>query len=121
MAEDKADYSFRILNEEASVRDDFAHKTHERIAKSISQIMTSGNSGQTIGLEGPWGCGKSTVVKLLKNMLRDADDNKFEYIYFDAWAHEGDPLRRVFLESLIEQVEDKNKNLWVFRKICGLN
>ena len=52
-----------------------------------------------IALEGGWGSGKSTVTRLLKSKL-ESDNNNFVWI-FDAWAHEGDPLRRTFLERLL--------------------
>ncbi len=59
--------------------------------------------GKTIGLEGDWGRGKSTVVGLLKKHL--ASDPDSSVTIFDAWAHQGDPLRRSFLERVINHLE----------------
>jgi len=96
---------FTPLVEEASKKDLFKNKTHENVAEAIHRLLNSNKGqGQTIGLEGDWGSGKSTVISLLKGKL-PADD--FKYFYFDAWAHEGDPLRRVFLESLIDVIGDE--------------
>lgn len=52
-----------------------------------------------IGVEGGWGAGKTTVINLLRAEL--SDNKLVRLAIFDAWAHEGDPLRRTYLESLI--------------------
>ncbi len=49
--------------------------------------------------------GKSTVVQLLQNQLETRES--CTVWVFDAWAHEGDSLRRTFLESLIERLTGK--------------
>lgn len=70
---------------------------HERIAEAIEELIASEDGGKSIALTGPWGSGKSTVVSLLKGLFRD--DNrilKCEVFVFDAWSHQGDPLRRSF-------------------------
>ncbi|MDD4556438.1 MAG: P-loop NTPase fold protein [Alphaproteobacteria bacterium] len=83
---------FRLLREEAASQDKFSNRTHNRVAEAIFHFMEGNEeAGVTIGLEGEWGSGKSTVLKILKNKL---DSNKYCYFHFDAWAHEGDPLRR---------------------------
>ncbi len=97
--------NFTPLVEEASKQDLFKNKTHDNVAEAIHKLLISNKGrGQTIGLEGDWGSGKSTVISLLKDKIPDDD---FKYFYFDAWAHEGDPLRRVFLESLIDVIGDE--------------
>jgi len=56
-----------------------------------------------VGLEGGWGAGKTTVVNLLTDLLQRQSD--LSVFRFDAWAHQGDPLRRTYLESLIEHFQ----------------
>lgn len=73
---------------------------HARVAQALANLIEADNGGRTIGLEGGWGAGKSTVVRLLSARLSD-DTAVFT---FDAWAHEDDPLRRSFLEALIDFV-----------------
>jgi hypothetical protein len=101
-------YSFTILREEATDIDSFEDKTHEKIAETLYQIIKKETKGLTIGLEGTWGSGKSVVVSILKRKIKD-EKNVF-FFPFDAWAHEGDPLRRIFLESLIDGLKDKLKS-----------
>ena len=46
------------------------------------------------------------MVRLLANRI-DKCESDSHVVVFDAWAHEGDPLRRSFLESLIEDLAAK--------------
>lgn len=78
---------------------------HERVAKAIAELVESNEpGGKMIGLEGIWGSGKSTVVNFLKR--RFENPKNLSVIFFDAWAHEGDPLRRTFLESVVSQLQE---------------
>lgn len=88
-------YKYSILREEVEGIDYFEESTHEKISESLTKLINDENKGITIGLSGQWGSGKSTIINLLKKK------KDFVFFYFDAWAHEGDPLRRIFLESLI--------------------
>ena len=67
-----------------------------------------------VGLAGAWGSGKSTIVELLKQALADRGaetGNPEVLVYvFDAWRHEGDPLRRTFIETLATELK---KCRWV--------
>jgi hypothetical protein len=114
--EDSEKNDFNLLREEAVNADDFESKTHYNIAKTLCDFIGSNNEGVTIGLEGKWGSGKSTVISILKKELEDSNkgnDSNFITFYFDAWSHQGDPLRRIFLESLINQIniQIRDKNL----------
>lgn len=74
---------------------------HAAVAKSIASMIAHEDGGITIGLEGSWGSGKSTIVHELSSELPD----NVKLFVFDAWAHEGDPLRRSFLETLTLRLE----------------
>lgn len=98
-----------ILLEDQPSDVDFLGGAHDRLTDAIVQLIKTEKGGRTIGIEGSWGSGKSTVIKLLSKKL--ADENKKIHIsYFDAWAHEGDPLRRTFLEKIIDELSTKK---WV--------
>ncbi|MGJ8620335.1 MAG: P-loop NTPase fold protein [Methylophilaceae bacterium] len=107
---DTPDYEFEILYESASDQDLFPDKTHERVSNSIHNLITKSKSGLTIGLEGSWGSGKTTVINLLHKKIKSTKQ-KTLFFLFDTWAHEGDPLRRVFLESLINKIDPNNSSI----------
>ncbi len=88
---------------------------HDRVAQVVADLVRSGESGgKMIGLEGGWGAGKTTVVKLLQKQL--ARDNDTTLFSFDAWAHEGDPLRRTYLESITKHFNNIKNNGWIDEK-----
>lgn len=115
---------FKFLDDNCASEDLTEDKTHQRIADQLYDLITSGNpDGMTIGLEGDWGSGKSTVIELLRQKLEPSNESKTLlsrlrklfpkrkkslktfFFYVDAWEHEGNPLRRVFLEALIDKLE----------------
>lgn len=87
-----------ILLTDAPAAED-AFGSHKRIVSAIAEILENEHGGKTIGIEGVWGSGKSTVVNLLRDQLKKS--TKTVVITFDAWMHEGDPLRRSFLERIV--------------------
>ncbi len=97
-----------LLDDVPSPQDQFSGKAHERVAEAIADLVKSEPGGRVIGLEGTWGSGKSTIVKLVQTNLSKpettTDSPKTETLVFDAWAHQGDPLRRTFLESLMKSM-----------------
>ena len=97
---------FKVLLDNCSAEDLLDDKTHQRIVDKLYEIISANpKEGLTIGLEGEWGSGKSTVVKLLQEKLKENKSNRTFVFYIDAWEHEGDHLRRVFLETLIEKIK----------------
>jgi len=96
---------------------DDAFGGHQGIANAAYEMITSEKGGRAVALVGPWGSGKSTVVRLLQRAAdrpSNRDTNlEVEVFVFDAWAHEGDPLRRSFLERLIGTLQLKN---WIDTK-----
>lgn len=74
--------------------------SHQRVADAIAEIIASEDGGKVIGIQGDWGSGKSTIIQLLRSRM--ASNPKVCMLIFDAWAHQGDPLRRTFLDRLVE-------------------
>jgi translation initiation factor RLI1 len=75
--------------------------SHQPVADALARMIRSEeNRGKLVGLSGPWGSGKSTIVELLRNRLRSTEDAQL--FVWDAWAYQGDPLRQSFLESVTE-------------------
>ncbi|MDY0088757.1 MAG: P-loop NTPase fold protein [Flavobacteriaceae bacterium] len=104
-------YKFKILREEVETEDFYEDKTHEKIKNSLFELIKNEDEGITIGVAGQWGSGKSTIINLLKK------EKDFLFFYFDAWAHEGDPLRRIFLESFINCIKESEKDDTIIEKL----
>jgi len=95
-----------LIQDDPTFTDSFGG--HERVVTAIHDLLLESNSGFSIGLEGTWGSGKSTIVNMLLAKL--TSQNNFRHVLFDAWAHHGDPLRRSFLETLIQVLVDGSEN-----------
>jgi hypothetical protein len=107
----------KFVTDEPADRDEFQSGAHERVANTLVKVITSSEGGRAIGLEGTWGSGKSTVIDLARSKLEawnETNSPKHVVFLFDAWAHQGDPLRRVFLDSLIGELVGKSidKGKW---------
>jgi KAP family P-loop domain len=102
-------YRIRLLADAPAESDEFAAKAHEHVADAIAELVVREPGGKVVGLEGLWGSGKSTVVRLMRKRLANGDlstEDLTRVVVFDAWAHQGDPLRRTFLEAVIREVAD---------------
>lgn len=103
--------SFQFLPDDP-VTDDF-FGTHRRIADSIGEEIETDAKGKTIGLEGTWGSGKSSVIRMLEKRWQDKANKNFRLFTYDAWTHQGDPLRRAFLEELISCLQRGEGESWL--------
>ena len=104
----------QLLSDSPAEEDAFG--SHKNVAITIAKLINEEDGGKSIALTGSWGSGKSTVVDMLKKEL----DSSIGLFVFDAWAHEGDPLRRTFLEQLIDFLTEKewiNSEKWEQEKL----
>jgi hypothetical protein len=103
----------KLLADEPSNVDELGG-AHERIAETIATLIRTSLGGRTIRLDGTWGAGKSTVVKMVAekfdNLQPEVTSNvatDVTVFQYDAWVHVGDPLRQAFLSSLVARVAEK--------------
>ncbi len=92
----------RFIHDEAATLDEFGG--HDRVATAIAQVISEDHKLKVIGLLGPWGSGKSTVVSLVQQKLNSDDAQRIKsYVFtYDAWQHQNDPPRRAFLDTLVQ-------------------
>lgn len=95
-----------ILIDEPSGEDEFHGKGHQRTAEALARAITGfrGND-RAIGLDGPWGSGKSTVVEIARRKLEAEgakDGVSYHFFNFDIWQSQGSSFRRSFLEHFLD-------------------
>lgn len=94
----------------------------ERIAKLI-HLNHSVDSSIVYGLEGPWGCGKSSAIALISIFLKRLQRSKQEWrvVSFTPWATAGiDGMLSEFFAVLSSAVPDiPKKNRKRFRKLLA--
>lgn len=92
-----------VLEDDPTCQDDFG--VHSRVAEVLAQAIRSAPAGSAC-LVGEWGSGKSSIIHMVRALLGEDGCRSIVFI-FDAWAHQGDPLRRAFLASFLELLESK--------------
>ncbi len=105
-----------MLSDLPTTKDEFG--PHKRLANAIADLIVAEEGGKAIALEGGWGSGKSSVIKMLEQRVEEenCDSSSTRLFVYDAWSNEGDPLRRVFLEELTDfccqEYQPEEKKQW---------
>lgn len=102
--------SFTFLKDEPYENKKAEDFYHENFAKALEEILGNDSCLQTIGFFGDWGSGKTTIVKILKDLSEENSDN-FEILEYDCWKFEQDSLRRHFLLDIAKQLKVKKTKL----------
>ncbi|MAU45420.1 MAG: hypothetical protein CMP09_11475 [Yangia sp.] len=98
----------KILPDTPSGVDAFNGKGHERTAEALADaIISFDGADHAIGLDGPWGSGKSSVVSIAEDILKSRplaskSGRNFHFFTFDIWKSQGVAFRRSFLESFLQ-------------------
>lgn len=83
--------------------DSFHHKAY---AETLVKLIKSNEPPLSIGLFGPWGTGKSTILNIACDLLKNED---IICVYFNAWKFSEDSFRRQFLLNAIEKIFCKDE------------
>lgn len=108
---------FKFLADNPVAEDQFG--PHQQIADAIAEKVESDPTGMTIGIEGTWGSGKSSVIRMIEK--RWENHKEIKVFTFDAWTHDGDSLRRSFLETLITSLQCSDSEPWLSKDISKDN
>lgn len=102
MSELQEEIIFNFLSDDPGVEDGFSGKGHERSARMLAAALAKfSHDDCSIGLEGSWGSGKTTVVAIAEQQLKQSQPETFTFFTFDLWAHQGVEFRRAFLEEFL--------------------
>ena len=89
-------YRDNALNGEEG--DEFEHKHYVSVLKDI---LLKSQTPINVGLYGKWGVGKSSIVHMLDEAIKNEDELKdFEYVEVDAWGISGNSLQQGILEEI---------------------
>lgn len=94
-----------VIVDTPTSKDMFRGKGHELTALSLAQtIRNFDEDDRAIGLDGPWGSGKSSVVEIAAKHLattRGQQSVSHHFFTFDIWKSQGTGFRRSFLEHFV--------------------
>lgn len=105
----------RLLTDEPAREDKLELGAHNAIASAIAKLIVNSGTAGAIALVGRMGSGKSSIVEMLKRNHLSEFKNVRVFV-FDAWAHQGDSLRRIFLQQLGDNLLEKESSNPLARK-----
>ncbi|MEJ2363854.1 MAG: P-loop NTPase fold protein, partial [Deltaproteobacteria bacterium] len=89
-----------LLDDNPSVEDYFNFKNYVDILTRI--IIDIESAPFTIGIFGPWGSGKTTLMKQIHDELK----NKCKTIWFNPWKYDNkEAVWNAFIQSILEQMK----------------
>lgn len=101
-----------ILLDHPEEDDQFSGGGHRKTANALAAAISQfGGQTRSIGLEGRWGAGKSTIVNIAEKILATSDSHhKYDVFTFDLWTNQNTDFRRTFLESLLDWLKPETKD-----------
>src|SRR4030042_3653703 len=83
-----------------SDNDEFGHNDY---ASLLEKLVKEQPTPFNIGIFGKWGVGKSTIVNLLREKLKDdIKKNKIKFLEIRVWKYDKNTLRRKFIVKIAE-------------------
>ena len=90
----------------------------ESYYKGLSQFIISCNTPMTIGIQGDWGTGKTSIMKMIDLELKKKSSNKVKTLWFNTWQFSqfdmGNDLALSLISTLLSSmigVEGKKNNV----------
>ncbi|HXF12694.1 MAG TPA: P-loop NTPase fold protein [Terriglobales bacterium] len=89
-----------LADNEVTQKKDDAFGVHTAYAKLLKQLAQEAPTPFSIGLYSSWGTGKTSIVRILEELVAGEEDNGLAVIYLDVWRYSADPLKRwILLET----------------------
>ncbi|MGK7286969.1 P-loop NTPase fold protein [Buttiauxella agrestis] len=98
--------SFILHTESPSTEDIIDGNSHNNISIKIAETLMR-DDVNIIGINGPLGSGKSTVIKLLEKNL---PQNKFQFINFDAELYQQGSTKKALITKIYDGLKPKIPN-----------
>jgi hypothetical protein len=101
--------------------EDILERSHfvERLASALIDSKTNRSTGVVVGISGPWGSGKTSILNLLHEHIANTHRDAL-VIRFDPWLVSGrDDLIAEFLLEVIGTININHENVRKFKEIAS--
>jgi predicted KAP-like P-loop ATPase len=90
----------------------------ETAVTTLKELIDESDTPISIGINGKWGSGKTSMMRLIKEKLEK--DGEVKISWFDTWNYANEKeIWRVLMISLIDDLDPKNKNSLDNKKIIS--
>ena len=106
-------YKVTYISNSCGNTDELSNQPHESVAQSLYNLLINHKevTHPVIGIEGSWGSGKSQVINILQRIIKDENKtDEFCFITYDIWSSQEDLTRRSFLDSILSNTKNNNKD-----------
>ncbi len=93
-------------NEQPSELDVFPGGSHDKVASAMCEYIADEKNSRVIGLDGEFGSGKSSILKMLQQKLVKVDQ-KYKVWFFDCEQNYQGSIKSNFIELFTEELIDK--------------
>jgi hypothetical protein len=101
MADSTAHLRWKILpDEEVTSAKADAFGVHTAYAKLLQRVASDCPTPFAVGLYSTWGSGKTSIIRLLQEIVDEDGQSTLTLVYLDVWKYSSDPLKRwILLET----------------------
>ena len=91
-----------MWSDKETTEDLLGYTVHASLLKSV--VTNDKNLPITVGLYGDWGSGKTSILKILEEELKN--DNDTVVVYFDGWSFESfDDAKMALIQGIVDALE----------------
>lgn len=99
--------NYRFLTNKATGKDLFKNRSQDKISDAIKDKIINQPGFKIIGIDGPWGSGKSNLVYQIRDKIKDTHT----FFIYDVWGHQEDESRKSILIELTDFIKNEEKLL----------
>lgn len=91
-----------MWSDKETTEDLLGYIVHASLIKNV--VTNEKNLPITVGLYGDWGSGKSSILRILEQQLKE--DNDTVVVYFDGWSFESfDDAKMALIQGIVDALE----------------
>ena len=95
----------------------------QKYANSLSKFIRNSDTPITIGLQGEWGTGKTSLMSLLlENFNKDGEKREIATSWVNTWEYSlfkgASETTPAVLSGMLEKLRDENKDIWTIKDVA---